>query len=49
MLTIAGATFVVTSGAIICLMVLSIIVSEKSRKLLGFLRKYACHAAHLCA
>ena len=35
----AGGTFIVSSGAVICLLIISVVVSEKSRKLLGFLRK----------
>jgi hypothetical protein len=30
---------VVSSGAVICLLIITVAVSEKSRKLLGFLRK----------
>jgi hypothetical protein len=29
----------VSSGAVICLLIITVAVSEKSRKLLGFLRK----------
>jgi hypothetical protein len=39
MLTISGGTFMVSGGAVIALLILNLIVSEKTRKLLGFLRK----------
>ena len=39
MVAFAGGTFVVSSGAVICLLIITVAVSEKSRKLLGFLRK----------
>ena len=45
----AGGTFVVSSGAVICLLLINIVVSEKSRKLLGFLRKCVCVVAMSCS
>ena len=39
---IAGGTFIVSGGAVVCLLLTSVVVSEKSRRLLGLLRKWVC-------
>lgn len=38
MMVLAGGTFIICSGAVVALLVLNVVVSEKSRALLGFLR-----------